>query len=133
MSLNTLLELSNGSWAILGLFALYALGEYLFIEKRMRGLSFERMIFALPVSMQLGVALAVLAIGISGRSLSIWAWRAFGLGEGPDTAAVIVTTMVGCVGMLCVIRVVSRPRYRHRLWVAGLASVVAFVVATLVI
>lgn len=133
IDLNSLLELSNGVWTILGLVLLFAVIEYLYLEHHMRGLGIERWFGDLPVSMQLGAGIATLVLGFTIRSASVWFWRMLEAQTPLDYPTVVIGTVIAGLGMIWLIRVISRPRYGYRLVAIGIGCAGLFIVGTLIL
>lgn len=134
INVNSLLELTNGAWSVLGAFLLFALIRYLLIEHKTRHLSQRDWLAGLPISMQLAVGILVVIAGLTLNSFVLSIWRAT-TGGGP--LQVPYATMVGigrgvvCLGMLCLIRVITRPHYGNRIWMASTAAVFIYITAML--
>lgn len=128
-SLNLLLEITNGAWSIISVSMLIFLTFYLRESAILRRVSPRQWFGSLPVSMQLAVGLYVLCAGILLRSIFVWLWRIAGGGEfGTLQLTTVMTgTAIGCIGLLCMLRVVSRARYGHWPWAMTGAVVVLYI------
>jgi hypothetical protein len=131
-----LLELFNGSDAILrSIFMLWAL-RYLWVETRRRSLGFaDWVFFKLPPSMGFIIAVIVSDVSVWLRDITIWAWRRFYYANAFDSwqlGSLLIAGTIGVVGGLCKIRSVTRPDYGDGPWLSCLALVLAFIVASLI-
>jgi hypothetical protein len=132
-----LLQLFNGSEALLlGIFLLWAL-RYLWLETKRRGLHWtDWFMMRLPPPMALVVAILVNDSANWLRSIVIWDWRTFGKAGDFTRMQLFLLAIAGLVaitGVLCKIRAVTKPDYGNEPWLICLALVLIFVVISLIL
>ena len=133
---NDLLEITNGIWTILNAFFTAFLINYLISEHRENNLSTFNWFTGLPLGMQVAVSLLIATIGTMILRCSVWVWRFQTEGIGPLstplTIAVLFGTLTGAIGMLCQLRVFSKPYYGHWPWIAAAIASLVFVASYLI-
>lgn len=136
VDLNLYLEIFNGSWAILSLYAVIFLLYHLSHIGSQRDVGMRHWMFGnIPQSMQLALAILAVSAGVFISRAPIWYWR---MVTGGDFASFDITrgfltfgAGLGCVGFMCLIRVVTRPMTSGWPPLLAAASVVAYVVSRL--
>lgn len=132
MSVNTLLEVTNGVWTILTFCALVVLTIYLVDGWRRNELNWRDLV-SLPLAMALALSMHIQNAGTFISRGTIWFWRATTHGKIPlnDTYQVmlIIGAAVAAAGILLSIRLLSRPRFGDMPWMLSAGLVVLYVVA----
>lgn len=126
---NEAAEMANGVWAILALWLSIFLTHHLVTVWRQRRLPWTRFV-KLPLSMQLAIGMLVVTLAILITRSIVW-WQRFthdGVlnDRATATATFLVGTGIGIVGLLCILRTVSRPLLGHWPWLSALASVAVY-------
>lgn len=132
---NFILELSNGCNSIITAFLLLFLTSYLFTGISRKGLRW-RLLFMVPTALALGIAMYVEKVGTLVTRSGIWVWRLTTQGELPftsvQTAFLILGSLITTVGLLMLLRILSRPRYGDWPWSIALSTVLIYVVGTII-
>lgn len=131
--LNFVLETVNGVVAILTFFLLIFLTMYLFSELRRRHLAWRALMMSLPIGMSLALALYVEKVGALLTRVVVWVWRRLGAGGagGPMSHVQLQAMLLGAVlmaiGLLMLIRVLSKPRFGNWPWIVSGCITVGYV------
>ena len=129
------LEIINGAGLIVGLFFIWHLARYLYIETKRRNLTLRAWLFKLPISMHFGVAILVYDIGVEIKTGVVWIWRAFYGAQQfnmPMLTALWIGSFIIVVGSLCKIRAITKPDRGDVPWLAAACAVALFVIVTVV-
>lgn len=129
MGWNEAAEMANGVWAILALWLFIFLTHHLVIVWKQRRLPLTKFV-SLPLSMQLAFGMLIVALAIFITRSIVWWQRYSHDGVLNDQATTTLTfllgTGVGIVGLLCILRTVSKPIHGHWPWLSALASVTVY-------
>lgn len=133
---NLLLELSNGTWSILAFCACFFLAFHILDIGERRHIHIRRWFSDLPQSLQLAVGIFTVCVGIAVGRPAIWFWRFTTGGNLQNFDEIrfplILGAAIGCVGLICIIRVVTRPMQSNWPWISSIVLVLAYVAATLI-
>lgn len=129
------LELMNGNWSLLSFFAMVFIGYHLLDVTARRRVTLRQWLTDLPQSMQLAVALFTISLGIFLSRAPVWYWR-FTTGGDPAHLSDIKELLFlggvcGCLGVICAVRVVTRPMLSHWPWIAALLTGLVYTTMTL--
>lgn len=123
-------ETLNGAWSIaLGFMVVFVL---FYLREIARSISLRTFLFNQTLPEQFAVAIFVADAGNLIVRGATWAWRATGSADlgtlgGPLFWAVVFGGVLGTLGILCKLRVVSIARFGHWPWATCLACVLMFV------
>ena len=132
---NLLLELSNGSWSILAFCACFFLAFHIVDIGERRHIHIRRWFSDLPQSLQVAFGVFTVCLGIAITRPAIWFWR---FTTGGDLAhfndirmPLIAGAVIGSAGLICIIRVVTRPMQANWPWIAPIVLVALYIAAML--
>jgi hypothetical protein len=125
--MNFVLETINGTALILAVVLLLFLSFYLASELRRRDLSWHDL-FDYPAGMSFALSIAVTNCGVVITRSNLWSWRRLGTGEQMSPWQIdihLLGTAMTSLGMLWMIRVLSRARFGEWPWITsgGLALI----------
>lgn len=119
---NRPLEAFSATWTILAAFCVVFLVVHLYSVGTHKHISLRRWLCWLPIGMQMAVAMLVIGTAEVITRGSVWFWRAT---TGGDPARLVDFgfflaggATLGCVGFLCLLRVVTKPFGRWPVLVA---------------
>jgi hypothetical protein len=119
--LNFTLEIINGSISILTFFLLFFLSVYLVSHIRREGFTWKTFLW-MSTAASLVVALFIEKTGTLATRTVTWAWRSRG-GNLPFTSIedffLIVGAILTVIGLIMMIRVLSRPRFGNWPWMVS--------------
>ncbi|WP_187399363.1 hypothetical protein [Bradyrhizobium paxllaeri] len=118
---NFYLEMINGTSVILIAVLLAFLVTYIKAELHRRDLSW-RDLFDYPAGLSLALSITVAAFGFALTRGSLWVWRQFGSGEQMSEWQLhlaLIGSAITSLGILWMIRVLSRPRFGDWPWIAA--------------
>lgn len=126
---NEAAEMANGVWSILAFWLSIFLTHHLFIVWRQRRIPVTRFV-KLPLSMQLAMGMLVVTLAIFITRSIVW-WQRYSHNgvlndHATATLAFLVGTGIGIIGLLVILRTVSKPIHGHWPWLSALASVIAY-------
>ncbi len=130
-----LLEEVNGAWAILGLALFVTLAIYFVKEWRRNRLTLKKWLaHGLPPHLSLVVALMTYVAGSASMRGALWYWRHQVNTSVPapalvNNSVVLAASLTAAVGMLCMMRVISREWVGHWPWISAAVIALTFVVA----
>jgi hypothetical protein len=133
MNPDFLLELLNGSAAVLNAVFVYWLVRYLIIETSRRKIPLRDWMAKIPPAMHFATAIVVFDIGVFVRASTMWAWRHF-YGGGqfnlPLLAFLAIGSFLIAVGAICKIRAITHPDHGDGPWLFAVGAAFVFVVAS---
>jgi hypothetical protein len=131
VKLNIILEQVNGSVSILTFFFLCWCTHYLWDYLAYRKFSMRSVFVGLPPAIALAMVLYLENTGTLLTRTTVWFWRFTSSGEQPFTDTQMGFLLAGAfltaVGLLLMIRLLSRPRFGEWPWVASAAVCWAYV------
>lgn len=124
-------EMSNGVWAILAFWLSIFLTHHLVMVWRSHHFRWKSFI-NLPLSMQLAIGMLVVTIAILINQTAVWYARHTNFGvfseQASSSVIFLVGKTVGIVGLLCILRTVSKPALGNWPWLSALASVGVYLI-----
>lgn len=137
LNANLFLEIFNGSWAILSLYSVIFLIYHLRdIGARRRINSRHWYLGRIPQSMQLAISVLAIAAGVFVSRAPTWYWRLTTGGDFSDFDTIrtflTVGAGLGCIGFMCLIRVVTRPMTSGWPPLLAAGTVTVYIVARLI-
>jgi hypothetical protein len=130
IDVNFYLEMINGTGAILLVIVLAFFTVYLIEQRRFRKLSWRETIFRPPPGISLLMPMMAIKIGLLLSRGSLWMWRQ--LANGGHMPAwqldlALAGTFITSVGLLWLLRVISRARFGEGPWIASAGLVLLYV------
>ncbi|MCK1670325.1 hypothetical protein [Bradyrhizobium sp. 150] len=128
---NFYLEMINGSGAILLAIVLAFFTMYLVEQRRFRKLSWRETFFKPPPGVALLMPMMAIKVGLLLSRGSLWIWRQFGNGGHMPAWQMDLTlagTAITSIGLLWLLRVISRARFGEWPWIASASVVLIYVV-----
>lgn len=134
MTVEKVLEILNGAWAILAFCLLAFLAVYFVGQWRAESLTWRKLL-ALPLGMMVALSLFIQNTGGFVSRATVWWWRHFQGGEPLSSLniyALMVSATIANIGALMVIRVFSRPRFGDGPWLFSLGLALIYVLYALI-
>lgn len=136
--MNFILETVNGVVLILSFTLLIVLTGYIVAKFREQKVPVHQVLMSVPAAhtvLALALALYLDKLGVLMTRMAVWTWRRFGDGlvGGPMNDAQIYLLMIGtplsAIGLLWLVRILSRPRYGDWPWMVSSALATIYLVA----
>lgn len=127
-TLNFTLEVINGSISILTYFVLLFLGYYLITELGLKRFTWKNL-FIISTAIGLAFSLFIEQLGSFLTRMIIWFWRMAGANvpfTPTQNGMLVLGAAITMVGLIMMIRVLSRPRFGEWPWVIATAIVVSY-------
>lgn len=128
MSFSSVLEATNGVWAILAFWLTAFMIYHIILVLMQRHIGWRRVLlnFDLPISVQLAFGVLVISAAVLITRGIIWLTR---IKNGGNVDAIVAQsgaylfgTALGVAGFLSILRTISQPAFGHWPWVGALAS-----------
>lgn len=124
-TLQDVLEVINGGWALLALSLFLVSFAYVWHELRAREMMIWRWHLDWTKGMRVASAVMTMSLGIFCTRITIYIWRAFYDGGSLGNAQLyflIFGAFMGAVGFLCAIREISMPLFGPCPWIMTMLS-----------
>jgi hypothetical protein len=133
-NLNFTLKVINGAITLLTISLLIFMTFYIVNAFKRRRLSWRNLWFGLPISVSLAFIIYIDKLGALITRLVVWTWRNKGGDSSPfntpETWWLFIGALVTGLGMLLMIRLLSRPRFGDWPWLASAAITTLYVVCS---
>lgn len=125
---NRVFEVLNGVQVLLIFFFIIFLMSYLIAAANRDELTFYTWAKSVPLKYQVAISLLVAHIGYGAIRLAAWLWRFNGAGEFTMFETHLLTggILLSTVGVLCMIRVFTKPFYGNWPWLLAAVSSILY-------